>query len=268
MQTLCIIGDESRSATERLAARVANSREGPVATVDATVDSVQETGETAAAGAFRVDSEGRWTGGGTEQSAMDLLDSLAPDYDYALVAGLAHHRLPTVVIGDAEIPPSATVVDSAPTADDIDIESLVDRIDDVEPHITLETLVDRAKAASGADRSGAIATFTGRVRAKDSPDDARTEHLSFEKYEGVAEDRLDAIKQDLTDRDGVFEVLLHHRVGLMADGEDIVFVVVLAGHREEAFRTVEDGINRLKEEVPIFKKETTTDEEFWFHETE
>ena len=66
----------------------------------------------------------------------------------------------------------------------------------------------------------------------------------------------------------MFEVLLHHRVGRMNDGEDIVFVVVLAGHRKEAFRTVEDGIDRLKDEVPIFKKETTTDEEFWLHETE
>jgi molybdopterin synthase catalytic subunit len=59
---------------------------------------------------------------------------------------------------------------------------------------------------------------------------------------------------------------MHHRVGVIEDGEDIVFVVVLAGHREEAFRTVEDGINRLKDEVPIFKKERTTDEEFWVHE--
>jgi molybdopterin synthase catalytic subunit len=106
------------------------------------------------------------------------------------------------------------------------------------------------------------------VRAKDSPDDARTEHLSFEKYEEVAESRLEAISRELTEREGVFEVLMHHRVGLMQDGEDIVFVVVLAGHREEAFRTVEDGINRLKDEVPIFKKETTTDEEFWLHETD
>jgi molybdopterin synthase catalytic subunit len=74
------------------------------------------------------------------------------------------------------------------------------------------------------------------------------------------------IEAELADRDGVFEVLMYHRVGVIEDGEDIVFVVVLAGHREEAFRTVEDGINRLKDEVPIFKKETTTDEEFWVHE--
>lgn len=59
---------------------------------------------------------------------------------------------------------------------------------------------------------------------------------------------------------------MHHRTGVIEYGEDIVFVVVLAGHRGEAFQTVEDGINRLKDEVPIFKKEVTTDEQFWVHD--
>jgi molybdopterin synthase catalytic subunit len=45
-------------------------------------------------------------------------------------------------------------------------------------------------------------------------------------------------------------------------------VVVLAGHREEAFRTVEDGIDRLKAEVPLFKKEVTVSDEFWAHQHE
>ncbi|MFC6724850.1 molybdopterin synthase, partial [Halobium palmae] len=116
--------------------------------------------------------------------------------------------------------------------------------------------------------AGAIATFTGRVRAKDGDDDPRTTALEFETYEGVADDRMDAIRADLTDREGVEEVLLHHRTGVVPDGEDIVFVVVLAGHREEAFRAVEDGINRLKDEVPIFKKETTVEDEFWVHDRE
>lgn len=270
MQTLCVVGDGSLSVCSRLAEQVAGNYDGRVATVDHTdaVDSETMAIPSGSDGTFRVDSEGRWTGTGRGRSGVDLLDSLATDYEYALVAGLAHHRLPTVVIGDAETPPTAEIVDSAPTATDIDTEGLVDRIDSFEPHISLETLVRRAKASPNADRSGAIATFTGRVRAKESPTDARTEDLSFEKYEGVAEQRFDAIRRELTEREGVFEVLMHHRVGRMNDGEDIVFVVVLAGHREEAFRTVEDGINRLKDEVPIFKKETTTDEEFWLHETD
>jgi len=77
---------------------------------------------------------------------------------------------------------------------------------------------------------------------------------------------MEKIESELAAREGVFSVTMHHRVGRIEDGEDIVFVVVLAGHRTEAFRTVEDGINRLKDEVPIFKKEVTTDEEFWVHD--
>jgi molybdopterin synthase catalytic subunit len=141
-------------------------------------------------------------------------------------------------------------------------------VGDADPHVTLESLVRAAKASEDADRAGAVATFTGRVRAKDEPDDARTTHLEFEKYEGVAEATMRTIEEELTARDGVFDVRMFHRTGVIPDGDDIVFVVVLAGHREEAFRTVEDGINRLKDEVPIFKKERTTDEEFWVHDRE
>jgi len=143
---------------------------------------------------------------------------------------------------------------------------VLDAAADLDPRITLESLVERVKASPLAERSGAIATFTGRVRVKDAADDTPTTHLEFEKYEGVAADRMRAIREELEARDGVFEVLMHHRTGVIREGEDIVFVVVLAGHREEAFRTVEDGINRLKDEVPIFKKETTENEEFWIHE--
>jgi hypothetical protein len=41
-------------------------------------------------------------------------------------------------------------------------------------------------------------------------------------------------------------VRLHHKTGVVEAGEDIVFVVILAGHRGEAFSAVQDGINRLK----------------------
>jgi molybdopterin synthase catalytic subunit len=138
-------------------------------------------------------------------------------------------------------------------------------LDEAEPWITRETLVDRVEASADAELSGAIATFTGRVRARDAPGDDRTTHLAFEKYEGVAAERMDAIAAELAERDGVFDVRMHHRTGVIEAGEDIVFVVVLAGHRREAFRTVEDGIDRLKDEVPIFKKEATEAETFWVH---
>jgi molybdopterin synthase catalytic subunit len=169
--------------------------------------------------------------------------------------------LPRVTVGDE---PEALV--SAPSVEALDVSAVDDALETVEPIETLESLVARAKAASGTGRAGAIATFTGRVRARDEPDDVQTTALEFEKYEGVADERLAALEAELSARDGVFEVLLHHKTGVVEAGEDIVFVVVLAGHREEAFETVSDGINRLKAEVPLFKKEVTVEEAFWVHE--
>jgi molybdopterin synthase catalytic subunit len=128
--------------------------------------------------------------------------------------------------------------------------------------------VAAVKRSASADRAGAIATFTGRVRERDGPDDDRTRYLEFEKFDDVADRTMRTIETDLEAREGVIDVRLHHRTGRVDAGEDIVFVVVLAGHRREAFRTVEDGIDRLKDEVPLFKKEVTAAETYWVHERE
>ena len=274
MRTLCVIGEESRAVLAALAERVADA--GRVATLDCVASDELAEQPDGVDTAVSVAGDGTWRARGDDRSPIELLDSLAPHTDYALVAGLAHHRLPTLVVGDpseavaaavgVDDPEAVNVVAVAETAETVDLDGLADRIDTFEPHVTLETLIQAVKAGPGAERSGAIATFTGRVRSKDSDEDARTERLSFETYADVAAERMDAIREALAAREGVFDVRMHHRVGTMLAGEDIVFVVVLAGHREAAFRTVEDGINRLKDEVPIFKKETTETESFWLHE--
>ncbi|MXR40032.1 molybdopterin synthase [Halobaculum sp. WSA2] len=258
MRTLSLVGPGSADIVDSLAARL----DGRVVTVRR--DDVTDSADTDADAAYRLGDDGGWTGAGAGETFPDLLDRLAPEFDYALVTGVSKLRLPTVVVGDERVP--GDVVERVDDAADLSVDGLVEAVESAEPHVTLETLVDEAKASEDADRAGAIATFTGRVRAKDAPDDDRTEALTFEKYEDVAADRMARIERELEERDGVLDVRMHHRVGTVADGEDIVFVVVLAGHRTEAFRTVEDGINRLKDEVPIFKKETTESEEFWVHE--
>ena len=228
-----------------------------------TTDIDTDGGDTA----ITLSEDGSWTGTGTVDGLDDILDGLAPDHDYLVVVGGSRLRVPTVLLGaDAEpdeVP--GTVIASAASPDAVDLDRLVAELDGSEPWITREALVDRVEASADADRAGAIATFTGRVRARDAPDDDRTTHLSFEKYEEVAAERMAAISTELAEREGVIDVQMHHRTGVIEAGEDIVFVVVLAGHRREAFRTVEDGIDRLKDEVPIFKKETTEAEEFWLH---
>jgi molybdopterin synthase catalytic subunit len=260
MQAIAVTGPGSGALIERLARRCP----GPVATVTRTADRHGE--EPAGDLAVRLAPDG-WRATGEERPLEATLADLAPEYDYALVATEPGSEvdLPTVVVGDdgdEDGPELASVAD--PGAADLD--ALVSAIDGVEPYETLESLVARVKRAEGADRAGAIATFTGRVRRKDADDDSPTELLEFETYEGVADQRMATIEAELEARDGVVEVLMHHRTGVIPAGEDIVFVVVLAGHREEAFETVSDGIDRLKDEVPIFKKEVTTDEEFWVHD--
>ncbi|MFB6253777.1 MAG: molybdopterin synthase, partial [Halobacteriaceae archaeon] len=170
----------------------------------------------------------------------------------------------TLVCGDSNgtVDPLCTYE----SIESLDLESVHQKLENTEPYENLESLVHKAKKSPQAEYAGAIATFTGRVRAKDDPHDEVTTQLTFEKYDEVASSRLSEIKEDIESRDGVYEVLLHHRTGTIEYGEDIVFVVVLAGHRKEAFQAVEDGINRLKDEVPIFKKETTVEEEYWRHE--
>jgi molybdopterin synthase catalytic subunit len=187
----------------------------------------------------------------TELDHEELVDSL---------------RYPELVVTNAQPTDRDGVLAAVSGPGELATSDLHDRLVATEPHETLESLVARIKETPDAERAGAIATFTGRVRAKDSADDERTEQLEFEKYEGVADRRMAQLQADLEGRDGVFAVELHHRTGVVKDGEDIVFVVVLAGHREEAFETVEDGINRLKDEVPLFKKEVTVGDEFWVHE--
>jgi molybdopterin synthase catalytic subunit len=259
MKVLSLVGPGARS----LAARVAPELDGSVATVESH-DGAALGPEPDVDAAYGLGDDGGWVGSGSDRTLDELLDDLAADYDYALVAGLSRPRLPTVAFGDAT--PAGEVVLEADDGADVSVEAVLDAIERVDPHVTLDALVEQVKASPRAERAGAIATFTGRVRAKDSPDDEPTTHLEFEKYEGVAAERMREISRELEERDGVLDVVMHHRTGRIEYGEDIVFVVVLAGHREEAFRTVEDGINRLKDEVPIFKKETTAEEEFWVHD--
>jgi len=213
----------------------------------------------------RVGEDGWRATGRAPPDVTDVLDDLARDHAYALTVGFPDAGFPLLAVGDADVDEPLARVDDAAA---LDVDAVADALLGTEPYESLPSLVARAKRSSDATFSGAIATFTGRVRTKEDPTDAPTEALTFEKYDGVAEDRLEAIRRELEAREGVFEVLFHHRTGRVEAGGDVVFVVVLAGHRREAFDTVEDGIDRLKAEVPLFKKELTVDEEFWVHDRE
>ena len=262
MQVLRLTGPGAR----RLCDRVAPHLDGHVAVVERAgraAGSHEDTGTPEGVTAtYRVGDGGVWSATGTDRGPGDLLDDLAATHDHALLINI-DADVATVALGETD---ADRVVLDADTPEEIETEAVLDAVADADPHVTLETLVEQVKASPRAERAGAIATFTGRVRQRDGDEDPRTLQLTFEKYEGVADDRLRAIESELTEREGVEEVVMFHRTGTIDAGEDIVFVVVLAGHREEAFETVSDGIDRLKDEVPIFKRETTVEEDFWVHD--
>jgi molybdopterin synthase catalytic subunit len=274
MQVLGIVGPSDSGKTtlvERLTERLAEgSRVGTVKHLktDPTVDTEgKDTARHRAAGAdvtYGVTDDAGWFATGAERTLDETLDELATDADYALVEGYSDAAIPTVALSGREH--AGETVATAPAADTVDIDEVVAALGELEPYESLESLVADVKRSPDAQYAGAIATFTGRVLTQENPNDEPTEHLEFEKYDGVAEERMATIREELAAREGVQEVRLHHRTGVVEAGEDIVFVVVLAGHRGEAFETVEDGINRLKDEVPLFKKEVTVDEAFWSHE--
>ncbi|GGM23029.1 molybdopterin synthase [Haloarcula argentinensis] len=274
MQVLGIVGHSESGKTtlvERLTQRLSGT--GRVATVkhcthppDVDTDG-KDTARHRDAGAgetVALTDDGEWYATGQSRTLDETLDALAPDYDYALVEGYSDASIPKVVLGDREV--ADPVVHRAPHGAGADLDDIVTAMEERDPYITLETLVADVKRDPDEVYSGAIATFTGRVRAQEGPDDPPTELLEFERYDEVAAEKMATLRRDLEARDGVHAVRLHHKTGVVDAGEDIVFVVILAGHRGEAFRAVEDGINRLKEEVPLFKKEVTVDEEFWAHE--
>jgi len=263
-------GTDTRTLVERLAERL--HERGRVATVRhprLTDDPDSGHGDADGAGdavaTYELGTDG-WRVSGEDVTLGDALDHLAPTYDFAVLEGYEDTGFLEVALGEGD--GASDVAITARSAGAVDVDALADRVAASDPHETLASLLARAKASPDAEQSGAIATFTGRVRAKEHDDDVVTERLEFERHDEVAAERTDAIREDLEAREGVFEVLLHHRVGVVEYGEDIVFVVVLAGHRDQAFRAVRDGIDRLKEEVPLFKKEVTVEGEFWAHEAD
>ncbi len=269
MKVVAVVGPSDTGKTE-LVERLVGALEGDVATVKHLTHPTDRDGEgtdTArhrAAGAgttYGLADDGAWFAEGEGWDLNATLEALAPDCDYAVLEGFSGAAVPNIELGSTEAAGETLI--AAPEADAVDTEDAVDAIEAVDPFETLASLVAAAKESPAAERAGAVATFTGRVRAKDDPEDEATEFLEFEKYENVAEERMDEISDEIEAREGVFEVVMHHRVGRVDAGEDIVFVVVLAGHRAEAFEAVEDGIDRLKAEVPIFKKEVTVEGETW-----
>ena len=109
---------------------------------------------------------------------------------------------------------------------------------------------------------GAVATFIGVVR--DNTDGRQVLHLEYEAYTEMAEETLRQIGAEIQSRwKTVRQVAIVHRVGWQGIGESSVIIALSAAHRAELFDALHYAIDRLKEIVPIWKKEVWTDGSEW-----
>lgn len=202
----------------------------------------------------------------TPSTGLDeALDELANSgMDYALVEGFKDSSLPKIVIGDLDVINTLIKFKDRTELTDDNIANIIDVIESQVDYQTLDSLILKVKQNPLINETGAIGSFTGIVRQK--TDDVETKGLDFESYEDAAFDRIKQIEQDLIERDGIIDVIIHHKTGWTEPGQDIVYIVVAASHRQQLFPALSDAIERVKAEVPIWKKEHTTNGEFWVHD--
>lgn len=104
---------------------------------------------------------------------------------------------------------------------------------------------------------GAVVTFLGTVR--DLTGDRVTVALDYDAYPEMAEKKMAEIEADTRSRWPVGELAMVHRLGHLDVGEVSVAVAVSCPHRAQAFEACRHAIDRLKELVPIWKKENWSD---------
>jgi molybdopterin synthase catalytic subunit len=119
--------------------------------------------------------------------------------------------------------------------------------------VDIGNLINEAKQPG----TGAVVVFDGVVR----DDDIR--EMELEAYEEVALRELEKIAEDAKKLHNLLHVDIIHRIGRLSVGENILIIIVSAGHRPEAYAGSRYIIEEIKKGVPIWKKELTKNGDRW-----
>jgi molybdopterin synthase catalytic subunit len=129
----------------------------------------------------------------------------------------------------------------------------------VEGELSVDEVVRSVQdAAQGG--AGAVVTFLGTVRNLSLGHEI--EYLEYQCYKPMAEREMRRIMDEVRERWGSACSIMH-RVGRLQVGEASIVVAVAAPHRKEAFAACHYAVDRVKESVPVWKKEVATDGYWW-----
>ena len=120
---------------------------------------------------------------------------------------------------------------------------------------------ERIRRLVQADEDGAVCLFFGVVR--NHHQGRQVSRLEYEAHSGMAEKQLAAVATETRARFPVDRVALHHRIGPLLVGQVSLIAAVSSHHRAEAFEACHWAVDRLKERVPIWKKEFGPDGASW-----
>lgn len=119
-------------------------------------------------------------------------------------------------------------------------------------------LVDEVYRLADTQANGAIVLMSGMVREQTAG--KSVESLEYQAYQPMALNVFEQIATEIHQQwPGVTRVVIHHRVGRLQVGEVSVVVAVGCPHRREAFEACQYGIDTLKHQAPIWKKEHWAD---------
>ncbi|WP_182085707.1 molybdenum cofactor biosynthesis protein MoaE [Aureimonas sp. ME7] len=118
----------------------------------------------------------------------------------------------------------------------------------------IDLAAEAQRAAPGGD-AGAVVTFAGYCR----DEDGRLQALEIEHYPGMAERAIERIATEAAGRWPILNLRCIHRYGMIAPGEEIVFVACSSKHRHAAFEAAGFVMDFMKSKAPFWKREHLSD---------
>lgn len=126
---------------------------------------------------------------------------------------------------------------------------------------------DELIAAITIPATGAVCVFSGMVRGETKQLDAvlQTQRLEYEAYEAMAVDKMRQVAREIREQWSLVQgIAIVQRVGVLEVGQNTILIACASGHRDQGcFEAARYGIDRLKEIVPVWKKEVRTDGHSW-----